>query len=86
MACENVSVTSPMSVYEVPYQHQTYNHLIFDRIRSVQLEVELLKAYLEQDEFSRIGGAGLKDEIDVLAFVSHLLFDDVYHTLRKKWR
>lgn len=69
-----------------PYQHQTVNHLIFDRIRSVQLEVDLLRAYLTEEENSRIGGAGLKSEINALSRASTLLFDRVYMPLREKWR
>lgn len=48
------------SVYNVPYQHQTWNHLFFDRIRAVQIEVEFMQAYLLKEENSRSGGAGLK--------------------------
>lgn len=67
------------------YSHQTTNHLIFDRIREVQLEVDLLRSYLQCEETGRIGGAGLKHEISVLADVSTSLFDDVYMPLREKW-
>ena len=67
------------------YQHQTWNHLFFDRVREVQLEVELLKAYLQQEESGRIGGAGLKREIFALSRVSSLLFDGVYKPIREKW-
>lgn len=72
--------------HEVPYQHQTWNHLFFDRIRSVQLEIELMRAYLQREEDGRIGGAGLKQEIDALSAVSSILFDDVYKPIREKWR
>lgn len=68
-----------------PYQHQIYNHLFFDRIRAVQLEVEFMKAYLEREESSRIGGAGLKREISTLEKISSLLFDGVYKPIREKW-
>ena len=67
------------------YQHQTINHLIFDRVREIQLEVDLLRAYLQCEEVGRIGGAGLKHEISVLTDVSISLFDDVYKPLREKW-
>ena len=74
--------------YSTPYQHQTWNHFFFDRIREVQLEVHLLRAYLQQEESARIGGAGLKREISALSWVSSLLFDgrrgevDMENTLR----
>lgn len=68
-----------------PYRHQTFNHLFFDRIRAVQLEVEFMMAYLEKEESGRIGGAGLKREIAALRKVSSLLFDDVYSPIREQW-
>lgn len=67
------------------YVHQTYNHLFFDRVRAVQFEVDLLKAYLVDEENSRVGGAGLSSEISALNSVSTILFDDVYHSIRQKW-
>lgn len=73
------------SPYDVPYQHQTLNHLFFDRIREVQLEVEFMKSYLLREEEGRIGGAGLKGEIRALDRVSLLLFDEVYKPIRDKW-
>lgn len=78
---ENSTVCSPRP----SYQHQTINHLIFDRIREVQIEVDLLRAYLQCEETGRVGGAGLKHEISALTDVSNLLFDDVYMLLREKW-
>ena len=71
--------------YDIPYQHQTSNHLFFDRVRAVQFEVELLKTYLEAEEHGRDGGAGLAHEIKTLSDVSALLFDEVYLSIRKKW-
>ena len=71
--------------HDVPYQHQTWNHLVFDRIRAVQLEVRLLQSYLVEEESSRIGGAGLSGQIKALERCSSLLFDGVYMPLRDKW-
>lgn len=73
------------SVYNVPYQHQTWNHLFFDRIRAVQLEVEFMQAYLLKEENSRSGGAGLKGEIKALGHISNVLFNQVYKPIREKW-
>lgn len=73
------------SAYSVPYQHQTSNHLFFDRVRSLQFEVDLLCSYLKREEEGRIGGAGLSFEIEALENVSRVLFDDVYKSLREKW-
>lgn len=69
----------------VPYQHQTSNHLFFDRVRSLQFEVDLLCSYLKREEEGRIGGAGLASEIKALDKVSSILFDDVYMSIREKW-
>ena len=69
----------------VPYQHQTSNHLFFDRVRSLQFEVDLLCSYLKREEDGRIGGAGLASEIKALEKVSSILFDDVYMSIREKW-
>lgn len=73
------------SAYSVPYQHQTSNHLFFDRVRSLQFEVDLLCSYLKREEEGRICGAGLSSEIEALENVSRVLFDDVYKSLREKW-
>lgn len=67
------------------YKHQPFNHLFFDRIRAVELEVEFMKSYLLREEEGRVGGAGLKGEIDALQEVSTLLFDGVYKPIRDKW-
>lgn len=73
------------SVYSVPYQHQISNHLFFDRVRSLQFEVDLLCSYLKHEEEGRIGGAGLASEINALEKVSSVLFDEVYKPIREKW-
>ena len=73
------------SAYSVPYQHQTSNHLFFDRVRSLQFEVDLLCSYLKREEEGRNGGAGLASEIKALEKVSSILFDDVYMSIREKW-
>ena len=61
------------------------NHLFFDRVRSLQFEVDLLCSYLKREEEGRIGGAGLASEISALEKVSSVLFDEVYKPIRKKW-
>lgn len=73
------------SAYDVSYQHQTWNHLFFDRIRAVQLEIRLMQSYLAEEEASRIGGAGLSRQIKALERCSSILFDGVYMPLRDKW-
>ena len=80
-----MSSSKNRSPYSVPYQHQTWNHLFFDRIRTVQLDIELMKAYLVDEERGRTGGAGLLHEIESLTRCSSLLFDEVYQPLRDKW-
>lgn len=60
------------------YVHQTENQLIFDRVRSIQLECDLLYSYLKYD-----GSA--EKEASVLKDISIRLFDDVYIGLRSRW-
>lgn len=60
------------------YVHQTKNQLIFDRVRSIQLECDLLYSYLKYD-----GSA--EKEASVLKDISIRLFDDVYIGLRSRW-
>ena len=69
------------------YRHQTFNHLVFDRLRAVQLEVEFLAAYLRQNNKSQNldGTFPLDREIRALDKCSSILFDEVYHSLRGKW-
>lgn len=69
------------------YRHQTFNHLVFDRLRAVQLEVEFLAAYLRQNNKAQNldGTFPLDREIRALDKCSRILFDDVYHSLRGKW-
>ena len=69
------------------YRHQTYNHLVFDRIRAIQLEVEFLASYLRQNnKVQNLDGAYPLDfEIRALDKCSRILFDEVYHPLRCKW-
>ena len=67
------------------YVHQTYNHLMFDRIRELQLDVELIKSYLIREETSRVGGADLADIIFALDRISSDVFELVYKPLREKW-
>ena len=68
------------------YQHQTYNHLIFDKVRQIQLDVELVKSYLQQEENSRVGGADLAEVISALQTISTDIFEVVYKPLRNKWQ
>lgn len=63
------------------YVHQTYNQLTFDKVRSVQYEIELLKSYLrDSNDFGC-----LDSEIAALRECSTILFDSVYKPLREKW-
>lgn len=60
------------------YVHQTENQLIFDWVRSIQLECDLLYSYLKCD-----GSA--EKEASVLKDISIRLYDDVYIGLRSRW-
>lgn len=60
------------------YVHQTENQLIFDRVRSIQLECDLLYSYLVYD-----GSA--EQEASILKDISISLYDDVYMGLRSHW-
>lgn len=73
------------SPYSVPYHHQTWNHLFFDRLRAVQLEIRFMQSYLQEEESGRIGGAGLSSEIAALSKCGDILFTDVYQSIRGKW-
>ena len=67
------------------YEHKTWNHLVLDKVRETQVDVELLKSYLAREEEGRQGGAGLRENIGRLDLVSGILFDEVYKPLREKW-
>lgn len=60
------------------YVHQTENQLIFDKVRSIKLECDLLYSYLKYD-----GSA--EYEASILKRISVSLFDDVYMGLRSRW-
>lgn len=60
------------------YVHQTENQLIFDKVRSIIFECDLLYSYLMFD-----GGA--EHEASILKGISISLFDDVYMGLRSHW-
>ena len=60
------------------YVHQTENQLIFDRVRSIQLECDLLYSYLKYDGCAEREASALKD-------ISVRLYDDVYIGLRSHW-
>lgn len=66
------------------YQHQSWNHLVFDKVRSIQLDIEFLKAYLMANDFASADPRH-QSEIQALQECSTLLFDDVYKSLREKW-
>ena len=52
------------------YVHQTENQLIFDKVRSIKLECDLLYSYLKYD-----GSA--EQEASILKDISIRLYDDV---------
>lgn len=60
------------------YVHQTLNQLIFDHVRHVQLECNLLSGYLLHD-----GSA--PREAQALYEISMRLFEDVYQSLLSHW-
>ena len=60
------------------YVHQTENQLIFDKVRSIKLECDLLYSYLKYD-----GSA--EQEASILKDISIRLYDDVYIGLRSHW-
>lgn len=60
------------------YINKTENQLIFDKVRSIKLECDLLYSYLMYD-----GSA--EHEASVLKDISIRLFDDVYMGLRSHW-
>lgn len=60
------------------YVHQTENQLIFDKVRSIKLECDMLYSYLKYDGSAEKEASALKD-------ISVRLFDDVYIGLRSRW-
>lgn len=60
------------------YVHKTENQLIFDKVRSIKLECDLLYSYLKYD-----GSA--EQEASVLKGISISLYDEVYMGLRSRW-
>lgn len=60
------------------YVHQTENQLIFDRVRSIKLECDMLYSYLMYDGSAEREASALKD-------ISIRLYDDVYIGLRSHW-
>lgn len=60
------------------YVHQTENQLIFDKVRSIKLECDLLYSYLKFD-------GSVEHEASILKDISISLFDDVYMGLRSHW-
>lgn len=60
------------------YVHQTENQLIFDMVRSIKLECDLLYSYLKYDGSAEREASALKD-------ISVMLYDDVYIGLRSLW-
>lgn len=60
------------------YVHQTEIQLIFDRVRSIKLECDMLYSYLMYDGSAEREASALKD-------ISIRLYDDVYIGLRSHW-
>ncbi len=60
------------------YVHQTENQLIFDRVRSIKLECDMLYSYLSMNGSAEREASALKD-------ISIRLYDDVYIGLRSHW-
>ena len=60
------------------YVHQTENQLIFDRVRSIKLECDMLYSYLKYD-------CSAEDEASALKDISVRLYDEVYIGLRSHW-
>lgn len=58
------------------YKHDSWNDLILDKVRSVQVEVELLRSYLR--DVDPIAACKLYD-------CSVILFDEIYKPLKDKW-
>ena len=61
------------------YVHKFSNQAIFDMVRSMQINADVLAGYL-----SYVGGCS--KEVEALHSVSTLLFDDVYKGLRSHWQ
>lgn len=60
------------------YIHQTANQMIFDKVRSIQLECDMLYSYLRYDGSAENEASALKD-------ISMRLYYDVYNGLRSHW-
>ena len=58
------------------YKHSSWNDLILDKIRSLQVDVDLLRAYLRDVDPAAA---------DKLFDCSVILFDEIYKPLKDKW-
>lgn len=63
--------------YSRPYQHKTCNHLCFDKIRSLSMEIDFVSAYLKESNVPRA-------LLNKLAQAHELLFE-VYKDIRELW-
>lgn len=61
------------------YVHRTTNQAVFDMVRQMQVNADILAGYLRD-----VGGCA--HEVAALDTVSVLLFDDVYKRLRSHWK
>lgn len=65
------------------YKHRTSNELFFDKIRELQFELDLLRAYLSNS--TGYDKLAYNKEEQALNLCSLILFDDVYKSIREKW-
>lgn len=65
------------SPYSKPYVHKSCNHLFFDKLRSLTMEVDYASAYLKDNDVPR-------SLLDKLAQAHELLFE-VYKDIRELW-
>lgn len=63
------------------YVHKTSNQLTFDKLRQIQYEIELLKAYIAKGQ----GGNDVSDIISALDEASYLIYEKAYTPLRQIW-
>lgn len=63
--------------YSRPYEHKTCNHLFFDKIRSLSMEIDYVSAYLKESNVPRA-------LLNKLSQAHELLFE-VYKDIRELW-
>lgn len=61
------------------YKNRTSNELMFDKLRDLTFELDVLAAYL------RYSGNGNEKEARILSQCSVSIFDKVYKELRQSW-